>query len=117
MPVKSLKDYVGVPRDTAEGFDGNQLTYVSWDHHLLFAAPFLLYTPSDMPFGEFVDGPLTALIGPDPDADKVDFRKVEWLLSNQPFTPDFDKSLAENGIKHKFQLRFKTPGVSTLVPV
>lgn len=114
MPVASRKEYIGTSRDSVEHFDGKQLVYASWDHHLLFAAPFLLYAAPEMPFGELVKGPLSALMQPDPDAAAVDWDKVEWLKANQPFTPDFGRSLADNGVTHKTQLRFRTPGLNTL---
>lgn len=117
MAVKSTKEYVGVSRDTVDGFDGQQITYVAWDQHLLFAAPFMIVVPSTMPFREFVEGPLSGLMQPDPDAALVDWDKVEWLKSNEPWQPDFDKTLVENGIKHKEQLRLRTPGLNSLMPV
>lgn len=116
MSVKSTKDYIGVPRDLQANFDGKQLVYVSWDHHLLFAAPFLFCVPPQMTFKELVDGPLKQLSQPDPDAAAVDWAKVEWLKSNQPWTPNFAASLSENGIGHKDQIRFRTPGLNTLTP-
>jgi len=114
MPVTALKEYVGVPRDSVDKFLGQQIVYVSWDRHLLFAAPFLICVPPQMKFGEFVEGPLKTLIQPDPDAEKVEWTKVQWLKSNQPWQPRFDLSLADNGIGHKDQIRFQTPGVNTL---
>lgn len=115
MAVVSTKPYVGVPRDLVANFNGKQLVYACWDQHLLFAAPFLFCVPPEMSFRELVDGPLTALMQPDPDASAVDWSKVEWLKSNKPFTPDFDASLAANGIGHKEQLRFITPGLNSLL--
>ena len=115
MAVVSTKPYVGVPRDLVANFNGKQLVYACWDQHLLFAAPFLSCVPPDMSFRELVDGPLTALMQPDPDAAFVDWSRVEWLKSNQPFMPDFDASLAANGIGHKEQLRFVTPGLNSLL--
>lgn len=115
MSVKSIKDYEGVPRDLVANFHGKQLVYASWDHHLLFAAPFLLCVPPEMTFREMVDGPLTALIQADPDAGAVDWQKVTWLKSNQPWTPNFDATLAANGIAHKDQIRFATPGLNSLL--
>jgi phenol hydroxylase P4 protein len=115
MPVTALADYVGTPRDTVANFGGKQLVYVSWDQHLLFAAPFLICLPPETPFGEMVAGPLTMLMGPDPDAASVVWDRVEWLKGNQPFSPDFSKSLAENGVTHKTQLRLRTPGLNTLM--
>lgn len=116
MPVKSTKHYVGTPRDTVANFHGMQVVYASWDKHLLFASPLMFYLSPDMSFRDFVMGPLTALIQPDPDSGKVQWDRVEWLKSSQPFTPDFDASLAANGIAHKAQLRFRTPGLNTLLP-
>lgn len=114
MSVKALKEYVGIPRDRVENFHGKQLVYVSWDHHLLFAAPFLLCLSPETSFRELVDGPLTALLQPDPDAAAIDWSRVEWLKSNRPWAPAFDRSLAENGIRHKEQVRFRTPGLDWL---
>lgn len=114
MPVAAIKEYIGVPRDSVVNFHGKQLVYASWDHHLLFAAPFLFCVPPQMMFRELVEGPLTALMQPDPDAASVDWTKVEWLKSNQPWTPDFERSLADNGIGHKDQLRLRTPGLKSL---
>ncbi len=115
MPVVATREYVGVPRDVAANFDGKQLVYVSWDRHLLFAAPFLLCVPPEMKFRELLDGPLAMLSQPDPDAAAIDWTQVEWLKSNQPWTPDFGRSLADNGIGHKDQLRFRTQGANTLL--
>lgn len=108
MPVTALKPYVGTARDTVSRFNGNQLLYVSWDHHLLFASPFLLCVAPAMTFRQLVEGPLTALIKPDPDSAGVEWTQVRWRKSNQPWEPDFDKSLADNGLAHKEQIRFET---------
>lgn len=43
---------------------------------------------------------------------KIDFSKVVWLKSGQPFQPDMNKTLAEQGIKHKDALRLQTPGLN-----
>lgn len=114
MPVIALKEYIGVPRDLVVNFHGKQLVYVSWDQHLLFAAPFLLCVPPEMLFGELLAGPLTALVQADPDAGALDWKQVQWLKSNQPWVPDPGLSLADNGIGHKEQIRFRTPGLNTL---
>lgn len=116
MSVTARKDYTAEPRDRVENFNGKQLVYVSWDHHLLFAAPFLLCLPPETPFGEMVNGPLSALIQPDPDAASVDWQAVRWLKGNQPWQPDFSRSLEANGIRHKDQIRFQTPGLNSLLP-
>lgn len=116
MPVAATKEYVGVPRDVVTNFHGKQLVYVSWDRHLLFAAPFLLCVPPEMSFRELLDGPLAMLFQPDPDTAAVDWSTVEWLKSGAPWTPDFNASLAANGIGHKDQIRLRTPGLNSLLP-
>lgn len=117
MAVASLKEYIGVARDRVENYGGKQIVYLSWDHHLLFAAPLMLCLPPATPFGEVLRGPLAALLQADPDAAALDWRKVEWLKDNRPFAPDFSRSLADNGIGHKDQLRFRTPGLNSLQAV
>lgn len=114
MAVTATQPYPALPRDGIEHYHGNQLVYASWDHHLMFAAPFILCLPPETPFGELVSGPITQLIAADPDAPAIDWTQVEWLRANRPFTPDFAKSLAANGVRHKDQLRFRTPGLNTL---
>lgn len=115
MTVKSRKDYVGVPRDLIANFGGNQLVYVSWDRHLLFAAPFLICVPPETAFRDLVAGPLTALLAPDADAGAIEWNKVEWLMAGHLLVPDFDRSLAENRIAHKALLRFRTPGLNSIM--
>lgn len=110
----STKEYIGVPRDKVENFLGNQLVYFSWDHHLLFAASFQICVPPQMSFRDLIQGPVSQLLAADPDATAIDWPAVEWLKGTEPFTPDFDKTLEENGIGHKDQLRMRTPGLNTL---
>ena len=114
MAVTSTKPYVGVPRDSVEHFDGKQLVYVSWDHHLLFAAPFLLCVPPETRFDDLVQQSLVPLLAPDPDAEAIDWAQVEWLMANEPFAPRFESSLADNGIVHKANLRMRTPELNTV---
>lgn len=114
MSVTSTQPYIGEPRDSVKHYQGKQIIYVSWDHHLLFAAPFLLYVSPEMTFREMVEGPLTTLIQPDPDAQGLDWSQVGWATGQGPLTPDFEASLEANGIVHKTQLRFSTPGLNTV---
>jgi len=112
----SKKAYIGEPRDLVKHYHGNQLNYVSWDHHLLFAAPFLLCVSPDIKFKDFVETMLVPLLRHDPDAGSISWDTVQWRNGKQSFSPDFDKTLAENGIAHKHQLRFHTPGLNSLLP-
>lgn len=116
MAVAAMQAYQGVPRDAHANYNGNQLLYFCWDQHLLFAAPFILYVSPEMRLGDLIAGHLGALLSPDPDASKIDWKDVTWSKGKQAWQPDFNLSLAENGIRHKDQLRMQTPGLNTLVP-
>lgn len=116
MAVVALKEYVGVSRDRVENYHGKQLVYVSWDHHMLCAAPFMFCVEPAMTFGELVNGPLAALLQSDPDAASIDWENVEWQKTGRKWAPDFSRSVADNLIGHKEQIRFHTPGLSSLVP-
>ncbi|MBS1191405.1 MAG: phenol hydroxylase [Rhodocyclaceae bacterium] len=114
MAVTSTKPYVGVPRDRVENFNGKQIVYVGWDQHMLFSTPFMIVVEPGMKLGDMLQNAVRPLMQPDPDAPAVDFGKVEWLKGKQPWTPNFEASLADNGIRHKQQLTFRTPGLNTL---
>ena len=112
MAVVALKDgYTGEVRDRIENFHGNQLLYIGWDRHLMFGAPVCIPVPPDLPFGTLVDQILPGIYGKHSDWGKIDWQQVEWLCSGQPFTPQRDKSLAENGLGHKAVIRLCTPGL------
>lgn len=114
MPVAAIKEYVGIPRDRVENFQGKQLLYVSWDHHQLFASSFMFCLPPSIRLRELIEGQLAALLQPDPDAAAIDWNKVEWFKEGRPWVPDLNASLAANGLGHKKQLRFRTPGLNSL---
>jgi phenol/toluene 2-monooxygenase (NADH) P4/A4 len=115
MTLTSTKPYVGVPRDVVQNFNGKQIVYVCWDHHMLFATPLMLIVEPGMSFGDLLNNVVKPLIQPDPDGAAVDLGQVAWLKSNQAWKPDFAASLAANGIVHKEQLRFSTPGLNSLL--
>lgn len=66
---------------------------------------------------ELLETALKPLLQADPDAAAVDWQAVQWLKGNQPWVPNFEASLADNGIGHKDQLRFKTPGLNSICAV
>ena len=116
MAVVSRKEYIGVSRDAVENYKGQQLLFISWDHHMLVAAPIMFRAHPDTKLGELIDSQLVPLLQSDPDAAAIDWNKVEWMKGSESWTPDFDRSLADNGICHKQQLRMRTPGLRTLCP-
>lgn len=117
MSVVARKEYVGVVRDRIENFNGKQLVFISWDHHLLFAAPMMFCVTPQTRLGELLDRHLQPLLQADPDSAAIDWSKAEWLKGNQPWVPDFERSLADNGIGHKQQLRLRTPGLNSVCAV
>ena len=114
MAVVALKPYPPRPVDGIEHYHGDQLVYVSWDHHLMFAAPFITCVSPSMRLADFMETMIRPLIAADPDAASVDWSKVEWIRAREPFAPDIGRSLSDNGIGHKDLLRFRTPGLNTL---
>ncbi len=112
MPVTALKDgYEGQILDAVENFHGNQLVYLHWEKHLMFCAALAFPLPPEMPFGALVGELIPEFYGPHPDFEKIDWAAVRWNVDGEDFTPDLDKSLAENGVGHKSLIRFWTPGL------
>jgi len=112
MGVAAIKEYRFDSADRVENFHGNQLLYVGWEDHLMFCAPFAFPFPPDAPFQAVIDGALPGAFGYHPDFAQIDWAKVEWFKSGQPWEPKFDQSLAENGLGHKAVVRFRTPGLT-----
>jgi len=115
MAVTSTKPYVAVPRDQVANFNGKQIVYVYWEQHLLFATPLLLVVEPGMRLGDMLQNVVKPLIQADPDAAAIDLTQVEWRKNKAAWSPNFDASLADNGIVHKEQLIFRTPGLNALL--
>jgi phenol hydroxylase P4 protein len=109
MAVAALKEIRISPADTQDKFHGAQLLYIGWEDHLLFCAPFAFPFPPTMRFGDIVAG---ADAGPSATTRTSPDRLGEGRVVQvrQALAADFDKSLAENGLKHKDVIRFRTPG-------
>ncbi len=112
MSVAAVTEYRGTPKDTQDQFHGAQLTYIGWIDHLMFCAPFAFPLPPDMPFGAIVEAVLPGAVGTHPDFASIDWSSVEWTKNGEPFTPDLSASLADNGMRHKDSLTFRTPGLT-----
>lgn len=117
MAVKSIGPYPSIHRDRQEGYGPVQILYVCWEGHLLFAAPALLVGPPDATLRSILETQMANIIAVDPDAAKLDWGQVEWVKKGEPVKVDLDKSLAENGLRHKDQLLFRTPGLNTVCAV
>lgn len=114
MPVVSLEKYEFPAADSLDKFGGNQVIYAGWDDHLMFCAPLAFALPPTTLFSEFAEVILQKAFKYHPDAAHIKWPEVQWLKSGQPWMPDMAKSFAENGLKHKDALRFKTPGLNGL---
>jgi phenol/toluene 2-monooxygenase (NADH) P4/A4 len=111
MSVVATKPYAPPARDLRENFPA-PLLYIGWDDHLMFAAPYCLPLPPDMPFGAIPSAVLPGIYGYHPDFAKIDWQAAQWFKSGRPWQPDFEKSLADNGLTHKDVIRFRTPGLT-----
>ena len=112
MAVAAIIDnYLGERLDRVENFHGNQVLYLGWDHHLMFCAPVAFPVPPDMPFNKVLEELMPGAYSLHPEFSEIDWDGVQWHLNGEPFTPDRDATLAEQGIDHKSILRFTTPGL------
>lgn len=113
MSVVALGAYDFPAKDVAANFPA-PLLYIGWDQHMMFCAPFAVPVPPTMRFGDLVQGLLPKLFGEHPDFARINWARVQWFRSATLFTPSLDKTLAEQGFKHKSVLRFRTPGLEGL---
>ncbi|WP_317930676.1 phenol hydroxylase subunit P4 [Halioxenophilus sp. WMMB6] len=110
MSVKAYyEDYKYPAKDRQENFHGNQLVYVNWDKHLLFAAPFTLMVSPAISFRSLRDEVMPNAFNQHPEWTAIDWQKVHWLLNGEPFTPQLECTLVDQGITHKSFLRIQTP--------
>lgn len=113
MTVVALGDYRFAPRDVEANFPA-PLLYIGWDEHMMFCAPLCMPVSPQMRFGDLVEQLLPKLYGEHPDFARIDWSRVQWFRSATLFTPDRQRTLAEQGFRHKSVLRFRTPGLEGL---
>lgn len=111
MSVVSIGAYDFTPADREAAFHGNRLLYVGWDQHLLFCAPHCFPFPPAMRFGDLIEKVLPGVYRYHPDFGRIDWSRAEWLRGGQPWQPDPERTLEENGLGHKEVIRFRTPGL------
>ena len=118
MSVNAIRPgYHGDMKDTVDKFNGQQLLYICWDQHLMYAAPMCIPVPPDMPFGVLVEKVLPGLFGQHPQFAQIDWNAARWRHGDEAFSPALDKSLADNGLGHKSLLRLRTPGLDGLAGI
>lgn len=114
MPVIAIeKDYAKKVKDADAfgNFHGNQVTYVHWEEHNMFCSALAFPLPPSMPFGALVSEVIVPSYSAHPDAAKINWSEVKWVIDGKEVTPDFDKSLEQNGMHHKSLVRFWTPNL------
>lgn len=109
--LTSVADYPLRQADAQERYHGNQLVYLHWENHLMYAAPFCVPLPPTLPFGALVRDVLPELYGEHPEFERIDWQRTQWFQSARRFRPDFGKSLAHHGLGHKCLVRFVTPAL------
>jgi len=114
MAVRALGDYEFPPRDALGNFKGRQLLYVFWEKHLLFSRPMALALDPALRFSDVLAQHVVPAYRRHPDFPRIDWSQVRWIRSGAPWTPDPDKSLADNGLRHKDLIRMVTPGLDGL---
>lgn len=111
MSVVSIGPYAFEPADREAVFHGNRLLYIGWDRHLLFCAPHCFPFAPSMSWREVVENVLPGVYGYHPDFARIDWSCVEWLRGGEPWQPDLERTLEENGLGHKAVIRLRTPGL------
>ena len=109
--VAVTPDYRGEMKDAVENYRGQMLMSVGWDEHLCYS-PLCFPVSPEAPFKVLTDQILPGMFAQHPDASKIDWSRVEWKRSGEPFKPDPERSLRDNGLEHKSILRFRTPGLN-----
>lgn len=110
MSVQSTgSTYKGEVRDRIENFNGDQLVYVGWDHHLMFCSAFTFLVSPDIQFRQLRDEVIIDAFNVHPEWHLIDWSKASWLLDGEPIQPQLDVSLKDQGVDHKSLLRIQTP--------
>jgi len=106
-----LGEYPLLQRDGESLFHGKRLIFLSWENHLMFAAPLCVPLPPTLPFGALIRDVLPELYGEHPEFEDIDWKRTLWFNSSKRFIPDVGKSLEQHGLSHKSLIRFRTPAL------
>jgi phenol hydroxylase P4 protein len=109
--VPDYEKYIEI-RDVRENFHGNILVYVHWEQHLSFCSALCFPLPPTMPFGALVSDVIAPAYAAHPDAAKIDWSAVVWMIDGEKRKPDLSASLEANSMHHKSMVRFWTPGLT-----
>lgn len=113
MAIQSIGEYPIIMKDDVKNFHGNQLVYLYWYGHRVVSSPRAFPLSPDMPFGAIISDLIPITYKIEPDYENLDFDKTEviWEIDGKRVTPDFSKSLKDNGVGHKSFITFITPSL------
>lgn len=113
MAIQSIGEYPIIMKDSLDKFHGNQLVFIYWHGHRVVCSPRAFPLPTEMPFGALISDIIPLSYSIEPDFADLDFDKTEviWEIDGKIVTPDFSKSLKENGVGHKSFVTFITPAL------
>ena len=114
MATQSIGEYPIIMKDKIENFHGNQLVFIYWHAHRVVCSPRAFPLPPEMTFGALLSDIIPICYKIEPDFEHLDFDKTEviWEVDGKIITPDFSKSLKENGVGHKSFITFTTPSLT-----
>lgn len=112
MTVQAIRPgYHGEFKDSVEKYGDKQLLNICWEKHTMMGWPMCVPLSPQMPFRALIENVLPMIYAVHPDFSKIKWDEVQWSTHQGTFTPDLDRSIADHGLKHKAQIRFRTPGL------
>jgi hypothetical protein len=75
----AIGDYPIRQKDDESLFYGKRLIFLSWENHLMFAAPLCVPLPPTLPFGALIRDVLPDLYGEHPEFEDIDWKRTQWL--------------------------------------
>lgn len=105
MPVVAISEYKFPSKSRQELYGDDQLVHVWWKGNLWFVSAGCFRFPKAMPWGDFI-GVLKGYYTADPDFAPDSLDSVQWIIDDQPVTPDPALSLEANGVGHKSLIEF-----------
>ena len=115
MTVRHLgESYDFLSANREERYGGDINFYIQWERHLLYACPLAYRAPPGMVLRDFLENLLRPDYQAHPDTSALDFGTCIWQHDQQPWQPDLDRTLADNGIGHMSFVQFRAPGLDGL---
>ena len=111
MGMVTIGDYDFPCADRVENYGGDINIYCCWEHHLLVPAPAAYRLSPEMTLRLFIEQMFIPDHNHHPDMSHLDLGRLRWTHDSQPWDPDLEKTLTENGVTHMSYLSFYQPGL------